>query len=235
MNKSIGERIGGTIGKVVEVDVREDGLGWGSFLRVRVECDLRKVMARGRTLNLQGKNMWVSFTYEKLPRMCFRCDHILHSPQGCTGEATEAGGQFGPWLRASQFKFKRSEGSKVRMEAESIGDDSQEETHSVTEKEVRLNREISRKTEGGDSGVEAVNEDSQGVVEGENSNKEKNENQDAVLIIIKGEALGIEEGMGSQFVGGVTMGIQSAKGDLANHPKERTLRRGQWKRGQGKR
>lgn len=68
MNKSIGEHIGSTIGKVVDVDVRDDGLRWGSCLRVRVECDLRKVVAQGRIVHLQGRNMWVPLT-----RNCERC------------------------------------------------------------------------------------------------------------------------------------------------------------------
>lgn len=45
MNKSIREQIGNTIGNVVEMDVNEDGLGWGSCLTERIECDLRKVVA----------------------------------------------------------------------------------------------------------------------------------------------------------------------------------------------
>lgn len=40
MNKTIGS----TIGKVVDVDVRENGLGWENYLRVRFVCDLTKMV-----------------------------------------------------------------------------------------------------------------------------------------------------------------------------------------------
>lgn len=36
--------------EVLEVDVQEDGSAWGRCLRVRVECDLRRLIARGRTI-----------------------------------------------------------------------------------------------------------------------------------------------------------------------------------------
>ncbi|XP_040994394.1 uncharacterized protein LOC121240945 [Juglans microcarpa x Juglans regia] len=121
MNKCIGEQIGATIEKVVEVDAGEDGMGWGSFLRIRIECDLNKVVARGRTVNLQGMNMWVPFMYEKLSRMCFRCGRILHPEQGCPGEVVGAVGQFGPWLRASIVKFKKSDESRMRADEEMSG------------------------------------------------------------------------------------------------------------------
>lgn len=84
MNGSLGEQIEESIGKVIEVDTQEDGSRWGCNLRVRVECDLSKVVARGRMVNIQGKSMWVPFSYEKLPKLCFKCRRILHQPQGCS-------------------------------------------------------------------------------------------------------------------------------------------------------
>ncbi|XP_040994340.1 uncharacterized protein LOC121240882 [Juglans microcarpa x Juglans regia] len=45
MNKQMGELIESSIGKVMEVDVQEDGSAWGRCLRVKVECDLRRPVA----------------------------------------------------------------------------------------------------------------------------------------------------------------------------------------------
>ncbi|XP_041009439.1 uncharacterized protein LOC121253498 [Juglans microcarpa x Juglans regia] len=50
MNRDTGERIGRSIGRVLEVDVDEKESGWGQFLRVKVEIDLKKPLARGRTI-----------------------------------------------------------------------------------------------------------------------------------------------------------------------------------------
>ncbi|XP_035541505.1 uncharacterized protein LOC118344579 [Juglans regia] len=52
MNKIVRELIGSSVGKVVDVDVIEDGIIWESYLRVHVFCDLKKAVAIGRTVNL---------------------------------------------------------------------------------------------------------------------------------------------------------------------------------------
>ncbi|XP_042974300.1 uncharacterized protein LOC122305841 [Carya illinoinensis] len=100
MNRQTGEVVGSSIGRVVEVDIREDDVGWGSFLRVRIECELKKVIARGRTVSLEGRSMWLPLTYENLPRLCFKCGRLVHHELGCD---ESGGGQFGPWLRAKRL------------------------------------------------------------------------------------------------------------------------------------
>lgn len=52
MNQWMGEQIGGCIGKVKGGDVQEDGLAWGRCLMVKIECDLKKSITRGRTINV---------------------------------------------------------------------------------------------------------------------------------------------------------------------------------------
>ncbi|XP_042952161.1 uncharacterized protein LOC122289250 [Carya illinoinensis] len=107
MEYSVGKEIGESIGKVEEVDAPKDDVGWGSYLRVKVEMDMRKAVARGRTIEVEGKKLWVPFTYEKLPKLCFKCGCIIHGEEGCTGGILsqaiegERKTQFGPWLRAS--------------------------------------------------------------------------------------------------------------------------------------
>lgn len=100
MNRQTREKVISSIGRVVQVDVREDNVGWGSCLQVRIECDLKKRIATERTMCLGGVSMWVALTYEKLPRLCFKCGRIVYLKQGC---AESGEGQFGPWLRATKI------------------------------------------------------------------------------------------------------------------------------------
>ncbi|KAF5474901.1 hypothetical protein F2P56_006754, partial [Juglans regia] len=110
MNCKMGELIGKSIGKVLEVEGEENEVTWGRFLRVKVECDLTKPLARGRTVSFEGTQLWIPFRYENLPRICFRCGCIMHSKKGCLGE--ELGDtnedtnskQFGVWMRAKTVR-----------------------------------------------------------------------------------------------------------------------------------
>jgi hypothetical protein len=43
----IGYQIGAIVGYVEEVDIDEDGMGWGQFLRVEIHADLMKPLPRG--------------------------------------------------------------------------------------------------------------------------------------------------------------------------------------------
>lgn len=54
MNCQIREFVRESIGRVVDVDVEEDDVGWGVCLRVRIECDLMKVLAWEGLLILMG-------------------------------------------------------------------------------------------------------------------------------------------------------------------------------------
>lgn len=40
MNEEYGIQVDGLVGRVMEVDVLEDGIGWGRFLRVKVEIPI---------------------------------------------------------------------------------------------------------------------------------------------------------------------------------------------------
>lgn len=73
MKKDWGEQIGGFVGRVHDVDVADDGIGWRKFLRVNVELKLQKAITRGRIIMGYGKKIWVSFKYEKLPKNFFNC------------------------------------------------------------------------------------------------------------------------------------------------------------------
>lgn len=108
MTRCMGELIGNSIGKVWDVDVQEDNMAWGRCLRVKVECDLMKKVARGRTIMYEGKSMWIPFKYEKLPKICFKCGCMTHGKLGCQGGDNQGESQqFGSWLRAPADNLKK--------------------------------------------------------------------------------------------------------------------------------
>jgi hypothetical protein len=110
MNREVGYKIGASIGVVEEVDVTGEGVGWGRCLRIRVEVDITKPLERGRVLDLNGKPIWVSFRYEKLPYFCHFCGRIVHDKESCDGKrgfrqnAGDTSRQWGSWLQADDLR-----------------------------------------------------------------------------------------------------------------------------------
>jgi hypothetical protein len=84
MNREVGLLIRDTVGSVEDIDVASDGMGLGKFLCVTVEVDVGRPLARGCTIDLEGMDMWVSFQYKKLPRICFQSGVIKHRVGGCS-------------------------------------------------------------------------------------------------------------------------------------------------------
>lgn len=59
-----------------------------------------KAVARGSTIEVEEKKLWVPFTYEKLPKMCFKCGHIIYREERCILPRNlddDKKNQFGPW------------------------------------------------------------------------------------------------------------------------------------------
>jgi hypothetical protein len=54
MNRGVGSKIGSSMGKVEEVAMAEDDVGWGRYLRIRMVIDLYQPLDRGRSLCLDG-------------------------------------------------------------------------------------------------------------------------------------------------------------------------------------
>jgi hypothetical protein len=63
----MGKEVGYQVGEVEDVDVMDDGVGWGEFLRIIIRLDLTKPLSKGRIIKLKGKDLWVAFQYEKCP------------------------------------------------------------------------------------------------------------------------------------------------------------------------
>nr|POF14567.1 hypothetical protein CFP56_36741 [Quercus suber] len=54
MTRESGIEIGAKIGRVLDVDVPENGVHWGKFLRVRVQIDATKRLVRGKRVTIEG-------------------------------------------------------------------------------------------------------------------------------------------------------------------------------------
>lgn len=89
MKREIGKQIGDSIGVVQEVDVREGGFGRGGALRVKVELNLKKSIARARTVNLLGKKHCISLMRKYL-ECAFDCGMIVHGGKGCSNSGGSA-------------------------------------------------------------------------------------------------------------------------------------------------
>ncbi|XP_031260445.1 uncharacterized protein LOC116118597 [Pistacia vera] len=100
MNDDYGVQLASAIGKVLEVDVGANGLGWRSFLRVKVEVELTKPLVRGRLLRIGEQKYWIAFKYERLQNFCFKCGVLKHKNRGCSSirQTEESSNQFEPWL-----------------------------------------------------------------------------------------------------------------------------------------
>ena len=110
MTKQTGERIGKQLSSVEEVDVPENGVRWGSSLRVGLSIDVTKPIPRGRLVTFQSiGQMWISFKYERFPWLCFHCSILGHLEKGCVTKLRCGGKnigetkQYGPWLRVTKF------------------------------------------------------------------------------------------------------------------------------------
>jgi hypothetical protein len=121
MGKEVGFQIGSTMGTVTEVETDDDGVGWGKYLRVRINLDLTKPLARGRTINLFGKKVLITFQYKKLPRYCFDCGKIWHGGNGCSQMSgrskLESGQQYGTWLRVPS-PWRRGDQTRSRWHSD---------------------------------------------------------------------------------------------------------------------
>ena len=115
MGREVGLQVGATIGEVEDIDVLDDGVGWGGYLRVKIRMDLSKPLSRGRIIKVQDRELWVPFQYEKIPYFCVKCGVVMHSNQTCDGyggrkmQRAEETEDYGPWLHVALPKRKRDQ------------------------------------------------------------------------------------------------------------------------------
>lgn len=71
MDRYYGNLIGSTLGNVLEINM-EDDTG-RRFLRVWIELNLSKPLARVRLLQIKGEIIRIPIQYERLCHFCFNC------------------------------------------------------------------------------------------------------------------------------------------------------------------
>ena len=104
MGRETGKMLGSSVGIMEAVDTNGRGIGWREFLRVQIQIDLTKLLARGRMLKFQRNTKWIPFQYERLPKFCFNCGVIIHGRAGCPNRSMmkqqSQPAQFGLWMQA---------------------------------------------------------------------------------------------------------------------------------------
>ena len=112
--------MGDTLGNVIRNGDSSDMCG-GTFMRVWVSLNILEPICRGRRVTF-GKNSegWISFSYERLPNICYWCGRFTHDDKECSiwlqskGSIAVEDQQFGAWLRAPQFNLTRRSYMEVK-------------------------------------------------------------------------------------------------------------------------
>lgn len=105
MTKSNAEMIGNLFYKLVrcESTTRTNIIG-SKYLRIQVEIDIHKPLQVGFFHEIGNGGRWISFKYERLPELCYRCGILGHLNRNCsaTTPATHKilGDLYGLWLKA---------------------------------------------------------------------------------------------------------------------------------------
>ena len=113
--RAVAEKVYGAAGLVDKNTKESDSMGDG-FVRVRVRVDISKPLCRRCVVSLEnGKELWVSFKYERLSNLCYWCGSLTHDDRDCElwiesgGTLQPEAQQYGAWIRALPFvRSKRS-------------------------------------------------------------------------------------------------------------------------------
>ena len=87
----------------------------GHFIRVQISIDLSLPLCRGRLISVGegGKQVWISFKYERLPNLCYWCGRLTHDNRDyelwidSEGTLKLEQHEFEPQLRAPPFVAAR--------------------------------------------------------------------------------------------------------------------------------
>ncbi len=113
MNEETATSVGNALGVLEEIDIPEDGITWGEFMRVQVRIDVSMPLLRRQRVKLgKEESIWVTLKYEKLPTFCYNCGILGHSERECRlvtqHEKSKDGNhyEYGSWLRATPGRRK---------------------------------------------------------------------------------------------------------------------------------
>lgn len=81
MHKDFLEKVGSKIGKMEEVDIRDNGLAMGRYARIKVRIDITQPLKKHIRvqINQNYEEVIILLSYERLPDFCYKCGCIGHS------------------------------------------------------------------------------------------------------------------------------------------------------------
>lgn len=101
------KNIAENVGQVLEVRMEAKGAAAIVVGKARVQLTLALPLLSGMTASIRGKEYWLDFRYERLPRYCYSCGKIGHYAQFCEmkpnddNHFTDNGKNlYGSWMRA---------------------------------------------------------------------------------------------------------------------------------------
>lgn len=120
--------LGGTFDGFIDWD-RYAARRYGVCLRMRVWVNIERPLRHGQMVAVtDGAPLKVSFKYEKLVNMCFRCGRVDHVIFECAQEDNGQPNRYGAWMRAEGEGFRRRNGGARReYGADEMGIDGHEE------------------------------------------------------------------------------------------------------------
>ena len=84
MSKEVGQDIGRSRGRFIEVDKRAGQADQAKFIRIKVDLPIEKPLRRGgHVVSKDGEKYWVQFRYERLPTFCYLCGKLGHDDKHC--------------------------------------------------------------------------------------------------------------------------------------------------------
>ncbi|KAK6141886.1 hypothetical protein DH2020_024364 [Rehmannia glutinosa] len=123
LNENVGRQLGNFIGSFVEYDPKNSSSVWRSFMRIRVNVDIRVPLKRFKKVKLQGGE-WsvVEFKSERLGSFCFICGMLTHTERFCEKRFSWPDGEppkeWGPNLRGVTRKSTENSGDKWLIEVD---------------------------------------------------------------------------------------------------------------------
>nr|XP_023917382.1 uncharacterized protein LOC112028922 [Quercus suber] len=123
MSEEVGQDIGRSLGRLIEVDRRACLSDQAKFMCIRVDLPIEKPLRRGgQVVSKDGEKFWVHFRYERLPTFCYLCGKLGHNEKHCKVNAARQNTpkQYGEWLRANGAFKGRNEKKKKNFNGSNI-------------------------------------------------------------------------------------------------------------------